>query len=150
MRQYPSLFGHGWITGADPLKLEKIWFFGVNRDFSHEMPQNCSRLPPLGAIFSSAPPHNLKSWIPPWIILDIRIASVTIDFTRLLTQIRRLNRTLGIFFIAGRSMAYSTYVSRWNKRFYFTRWNTDFYSLCEIVVFISLGNLTIPLNMIYH
>jgi hypothetical protein len=67
-----------------PLKLEKIWFFWrkivifhtkypknfraslrnwkkydflvSNRDFSHEIPQKCSRLPPLGAIFLSAPP----------------------------------------------------------------------------------------------
>ena len=30
------------------------------------MPQKFSRLPPLGAIFLSAPP-NLKSWIRPWL-----------------------------------------------------------------------------------
>jgi hypothetical protein len=32
--------------------------------FFHEIPQQFSRLPPLGAIFLSVPP-NLKSWIPP-------------------------------------------------------------------------------------
>jgi hypothetical protein len=37
-----------------------------NSDFSHEIPQNISRLPPLGAIVLCAPPHNLKSWIRPW------------------------------------------------------------------------------------
>ena len=36
------------------------------RKFSHEIPQNFSRLPPLGAIFLSAPPPNLESWIRPW------------------------------------------------------------------------------------
>ena len=29
------------------------------------MPKQISRLPPLGAIFLSAPPPNLKSWIRP-------------------------------------------------------------------------------------
>jgi hypothetical protein len=31
-------------------------FFAYNRDFSYEILQKCSRLPPLGAIFLSAPP----------------------------------------------------------------------------------------------
>jgi hypothetical protein len=31
--------------------------------FLHEIPQKFSRLRPLGAIFLSAPPPNLKSWI---------------------------------------------------------------------------------------
>ena len=35
--------------------------------FSHEIPQKCSWLAPLGAIILSAPP-NLKSWIHPCII----------------------------------------------------------------------------------
>jgi hypothetical protein len=33
---------------------------------SQEFLQIFSRLPPLGAIFLSAPPPNLKSWIRPW------------------------------------------------------------------------------------
>ena len=57
------------IAGADPggctrcapippLKLEKIWlfFFCENRDFSHEIPQKFSHLPPLGAIFFKCAP----------------------------------------------------------------------------------------------
>ena len=33
--------------------------------FHTKYPQKCSRLPPLGSIFLSAPPPNLKSWIRP-------------------------------------------------------------------------------------
>jgi hypothetical protein len=33
----------------------------------------CYGLPPLGAIFLSAPPPNLKSWIRPRILIDIVI-----------------------------------------------------------------------------
>ena len=58
--------GGGGTRRAPPLKFEKIRFFG---DFSHEIPQKFSRLPPLGAIFLSAPP-NLKSWICPWLRLN--------------------------------------------------------------------------------
>ena len=36
-------------------------------DFSHEIPQKCSRLPPLGVIFFILPPY-LKSWIRPWYV----------------------------------------------------------------------------------
>ena len=52
----------GW--GA---RRNKYDFLAYNRDFSHEIPQKCSRLPRLGAIFSGAPPPplNLKSWIRP-------------------------------------------------------------------------------------
>ena len=46
------------------LKLGKKYLFAQNRDFSHEIPQKCSRLATLGAIILSAPP-NLKSWIRP-------------------------------------------------------------------------------------
>jgi hypothetical protein len=42
---------------------KKLDFLVYNRDFSHGIPQKFSRLPPLGAIFLSAPPPNLKSWI---------------------------------------------------------------------------------------
>ena len=45
------------------LKFEKIWFFGVKSYFSHEIPQKFSRLPPLYAIFLSAPPPSL-TWNP--------------------------------------------------------------------------------------
>ena len=41
----------GRTRRAPPLKLEKICFLAYNRDFSHEIPQIFSRLPPLGAIF---------------------------------------------------------------------------------------------------
>jgi hypothetical protein len=87
--------GGGGTRRAPPLKLEKIrfvgvksWFFTRNTPkifappsaigknmifwrkiviFSHEIPQQCSRLPLLGATFLSAPPPpNLKSWIRPW------------------------------------------------------------------------------------
>ena len=44
---------------------KKYDFLAWNRNFSHEIPQNFSRLPPLGAIFLSAPPP------PDWLeILD--------------------------------------------------------------------------------
>jgi hypothetical protein len=35
---------------------KKYDFLAYNRDFSHEILQKFSRLPPLGAIFLSAPP----------------------------------------------------------------------------------------------
>ena len=35
---------------------KKYDFLAYNRDFSHEIPQKCSRLPPLGTIFLSVPP----------------------------------------------------------------------------------------------
>jgi hypothetical protein len=35
---------------------KKYDFLAYNHDFSHEIPQKFSRLPPLGAIFLSAPP----------------------------------------------------------------------------------------------
>ena len=45
------------VLKVAPLKLEKnMIFFAENRDFSHEIPQQFSRLPPFGAIFLSAPP----------------------------------------------------------------------------------------------
>jgi hypothetical protein len=44
---------------------KKIWFFGVKSWFFTRNTQQISRLPPLGAIFLSAPPPNLKSWIRP-------------------------------------------------------------------------------------
>ena len=43
-------------------------FLASNRDFSHEIHQKFSRLPPLEAIFLSAPPPNLKSWIRPCLL----------------------------------------------------------------------------------
>ena len=53
-----------------PPKIEK------NGGFSHEIPQKCSRLPPLGAIILSAPPlSNLKSWIRPCGVLNLNIDS---------------------------------------------------------------------------
>jgi hypothetical protein len=38
---------------------KKYDFLALNRDFSHEIPQRFSRLPPLSAIFLSAPPPPL-------------------------------------------------------------------------------------------
>jgi hypothetical protein len=54
----------GGAPGTCPPKIgggEKL--LAWNRDFSHKIPQNCSRLPLLGTIFLSVPPPNLKSWI---------------------------------------------------------------------------------------
>jgi hypothetical protein len=51
--------------GARPLKLEKIWFFGVKSWFFTRNTPKFSRLPPLGAIFFKSAPPNLKSWIRP-------------------------------------------------------------------------------------
>ena len=51
---------------ARPPKIAKIWFFfSQNRDFSHEIPQQISRLPPLSAIFLSPPPPLLETLDPP-------------------------------------------------------------------------------------
>jgi hypothetical protein len=44
---------------------KKYDFLALNRDFSHEIPQQFSRLPPLGVIFLSSLPPSLKSWIRP-------------------------------------------------------------------------------------
>ena len=43
-------------AGAPPKIGKKYDFFASNRDFSHEIPQQFSHLPPLGAIFLNAPP----------------------------------------------------------------------------------------------
>jgi hypothetical protein len=45
--------GGGGAPRSPPLKLERIWFFGVKSWFYAKI---FSRLPPLGAIFLSAPP----------------------------------------------------------------------------------------------
>ena len=53
-------------TRRAPLKLKKIWFFGVKSWFFTRNTPTISRFPPLGAIFLSAPPPpKLKSWIRP-------------------------------------------------------------------------------------
>jgi hypothetical protein len=46
----------GGYKGGAPKIGKKYDFLAQNRDFSHEIPQQFSRLPPLGAIFLSAPP----------------------------------------------------------------------------------------------
>ena len=47
----------GGAPGMPPPKIGKKYdFLALNRDFSHEIPQKCSRLPPLGQFFLSAPP----------------------------------------------------------------------------------------------
>ena len=52
----------GRTRRAPPLKLEKIWFFfGVKSWFFTRNTPKFSRLPPLGAIFLSAPP---QTWNP--------------------------------------------------------------------------------------
>ena len=49
--------GGGRTRRAPPPKIGKKYdFFASNRDFSHEIPQQFSHLPPLGAIFLNAPP----------------------------------------------------------------------------------------------
>jgi hypothetical protein len=45
--------------------MKKYDLLAQNRDFSHEKPQKFSRLPPLGAIFLSAPPPQLEILDPP-------------------------------------------------------------------------------------
>jgi hypothetical protein len=55
----------GGAPGAPPLKLGKIKYFGVKSWFFTWNTLKISRLPPLGAIFLSVPPPNLKSWIRP-------------------------------------------------------------------------------------
>jgi hypothetical protein len=50
------LFSAGAETRAPPKIGKKLIFLASNRDFSHEIPQKFPRLPPLGAIFLSAPP----------------------------------------------------------------------------------------------
>ena len=47
---------------------KKYDFLAYNRDFSHEIPQQFSPLPPLGAIFFKCAHPNLKSWIRPCIL----------------------------------------------------------------------------------
>jgi hypothetical protein len=66
------------VTGADPggapapPKIGKDMIFWRKIVFSHEIPQQFVCLPPLGAIFLSAPP-NLKSWIRPCVINQLNI-----------------------------------------------------------------------------
>jgi hypothetical protein len=56
------------------LRWERIWFFGVKSCFFTRNTPKFSRLPPLGAIFLSAPPPpNLKSWIRPWIVATFSV-----------------------------------------------------------------------------
>ena len=46
---------------AAPLKLDKnVIFLAKNRDFSHEIPQKFSRLPPLGEFFFNCTPPYLE------------------------------------------------------------------------------------------
>jgi hypothetical protein len=47
--KYPKYFRASLRNG------KKYYFLGLNRDFSHEIPQKFSRLSPLGGIFLSAP-----------------------------------------------------------------------------------------------
>ena len=59
--QFFHLYFQPPMTGADPgggpPKIGKnMIFLAYNRDFSHEIPQKISRLPPLGVIFLNAPP----------------------------------------------------------------------------------------------
>jgi hypothetical protein len=50
----------GGRTRRAPPKIGKNMIFFLNRDFSHEISQKISRLPPHGAIFLSAPPPPLN------------------------------------------------------------------------------------------
>ena len=63
-RPYLAVFSH-WIystrAGCAPLKLEKIWFFGVKSWFFTR------NTPKIFAPPKCAPP-NLKSWIRPWVL----------------------------------------------------------------------------------
>ena len=62
----------GGRTRRAPPKIGKTnYFFAWNRDFSHEIPPQFSRLPPLGAIFLSAPPPYPEILDQPWIVHSI-------------------------------------------------------------------------------
>jgi hypothetical protein len=65
----------GDAPGTPSLKLEKIWFFDVKSWFFTRNTQNFSHLPPLGAIFLSAPPltWNPGSALSMNIVLCVRI-----------------------------------------------------------------------------
>ena len=112
--------------GAPSLKLEKIGFFDVNRDFSHEIPQKFSRLPPqLEKIWffgvtswfftrntktnfappsarrnflSAPPPPNLKSWIRPCYLLCLYLSEFFLVNNVLLED----RTTLQIFLIGAK------------------------------------------------
>ena len=59
-----------------PLKLEKNIIFWLKIMIFHtKYPNKILRLPPLGAIFLSAPPPNLKSWIRSWLLWVIFICA---------------------------------------------------------------------------
>ena len=59
------MMSRGAPGARPPLKLKKIWFFGVKSWFFTRNTPKISHFPPLGAFFMCTPP-NLKSWIHPW------------------------------------------------------------------------------------
>ena len=61
---------------APPLKLEKIWFFwGKIVIFHTKYPKKFSHLPPLGAIFLSAPP---LTWNPGSAPIDLNMYIINV------------------------------------------------------------------------
>jgi hypothetical protein len=100
------------------LKLEKIWFFVIkswfftwntptifapssgigkkydflawNRDFSHEIPQKCSHLPPLGTIFLNAPTLTWNPGsAPAYYILCYVTVFIRPQISLLITQLKK-------------------------------------------------------------
>jgi hypothetical protein len=62
---------------AAPSAIGKNMIFWRNIMIFHtKYPKKISRLPPLGAIFLSAPPPNLKSWNRPWLLHGYYIGTV--------------------------------------------------------------------------
>ena len=76
---WPHNFTKRWFAGADtggapgarppPLKLEKIWFFGVKSwFFTRNTPKNVRASLRSAQFFLTAPPPNLKPWNRPWFV----------------------------------------------------------------------------------
>ena len=60
--------GGGRTRRAPPLKLEKIWFFGVKSWFFTRNTPKFFAPPSARRIFFKCAPPNLKSWIRPWYV----------------------------------------------------------------------------------
>ena len=65
------VWSRGGAPGAPPLKLEKIWFFGVKSWFFTRNTPKMFAPPSVWRNFFKCAPSNLKSWIRPWLLLVI-------------------------------------------------------------------------------
>jgi hypothetical protein len=66
---------------APPLKLEKIWFFGVKLWFFTRNTSKFFAPPSARRIFFKCAPPNLKSWIRPCIKIDYAVSKYSHIFT---------------------------------------------------------------------